>query len=86
MVFVGDLLAGQFDVADTQVEPFPDSAQLLASLLHAMMLSQRHSEKSHRNGSPSYPWLRRSTGSNYNDHGRKEQGRKRAFVRFSEQP
>jgi len=40
MVFVGDLQAGEFDVADAQIEPFSDSAQLLSSVLHAMMISQ----------------------------------------------
>jgi hypothetical protein len=30
--------------------------------------------------------VRRSTGSNYNDHSSKEQGKQEFFVRFSEQP
>src|SRR5262249_22812934 len=41
MVFVGDLLARHFDVANSQIEPFARPSELLPRFLHGMMLAQR---------------------------------------------
>src|SRR5690348_1757431 len=61
MVFLGDLLAGLFDIPNTKIQTLSYSSEFLSGILHVMILSRLF---------PIRPgdMLARGTGSNYSGH------------------
>ncbi len=81
---IGDLLAGLLNVADAQVQPFPDPPESLSCVLHDMMLSQ-HVPNRPGVTSPNQITQLVLQARIIAVDGQKKQGRKFSFVRFSEQ-